>query len=336
LKKIALALLVMTLAACTGLAVIAINIRNYAQQPTSTDTSQRILQIHPGQGFAATTEQLTAHGVILYPYKFKIFARFKGLDKRIQAGEYLLSPSMSPTEVLDTLVNGKVLLYRLTIPEGANIKQIASLIDTAGLGDPEAFLNIAFDPEAVQREGLEGKSFEGFLFPDTYYFPRDTTPQKIITTMLERFRNVFSTEMQARAQELQMTVHQVVTLASIIEKETGAPHERELISSVFHNRLKKRMRLESDPTVIYGIKEFDGNLTRKHLATPTPYNTYRKMGLPVGPIASPGLAALQAALYPADTNYLYFVAKKDTTHQFSTNFEDHNRAVRKYQLRKRR
>jgi UPF0755 protein len=154
--------------------------------------------------------------------------------------------------------------------------------------------------------------------------------------MVQRFRETISDRWRARADELGLTLHEIVTLASIIEKETGVPEERPLIASVFHNRLRKGMRLETDPTVIYGIEDFDGNLTRKHLRTPTPYNTYLIKGLPPGPIASPGRASLEAALYPADTDYLFFVARKDRTHQFSSTLEEHQKAVRKYQLRRRR
>jgi UPF0755 protein len=160
--------------------------------------------------------------------------------------------------------------------------------------------------------------------------------EQIISAMVNRFRSVFSTEWVERAQELGFTVGQIVTLASIIEKETGAAFERPIISSVFHNRLQKKMRLESDPTVIYGIKNFDGNLTRKHLRTHTPYNTYKIRGLPAGPIANPGRASLEAALYPEKTVFLYFVSKRDTTHYFSTSLKEHNLAVRKYQLKRKK
>jgi len=188
----------------------------------------------------------------------------------------------------------------------------------------------------VRQNGLAGMTFEGYLFPDTYFFPRDVTIEGIISTMVKRFWSVFVPEWQARAKDLGLSVHQTVTLASIIEKETGAAFERPIISSVFHNRLKKKMRLESDPTVIYGIKNFDGNLTKKHLTTRTPYNTYKIRGLPIGPIANPGSASLEAALYPDDTKYIYFVSRKDRTHQFSMNLKQHNRAVRKYQLGRRK
>jgi UPF0755 protein len=180
--------------------------------------------------------------------------------------------------------------------------------------------------------GIQAESLEGYLFPDTYYFPRNTPIDRIIQTMLDRFNTVFTPAWADRARGIGLSRHQVVTLASIIEKETGAAGERPLIASVFHNRLARGMRLQSDPTVIYGIEDFDGNLTRAHLETPTPYNTYQVAGLPPGPIASPGRAALEAALFPEETDYLYFVARGDGTHQFSTRLDEHNEAVRRYQL----
>jgi UPF0755 protein len=235
---------------------------------------------------------------------------------------------------LEKLVSGEVKLYKITIPEGYNIAQIASLTAEAGFGEREKFIAAATDASFAREKGIEADTFEGYLFPDTYFFPRGTDSRKIIATMVDRFRSVFKPEWKDQGQVLGFTIHQIITLASIIEKETGVASERPIISSVFHNRLKKRMRLESDPTVIYGIKNFNGNLTRKHLATKTPYNTYRIKGLPRGPIANPGLESIHAALHPANTPYIYFVSKKDKTHQFSTNLKDHNKAVRKYQLRR--
>ena len=240
----------------------------------------------------------------------------------------------SPLEIVEVLIRGQVVLHKLTVPEGYNIKQVAQLVGQTGLVQEEAFLRAAQSQELAEILGISAETLEGYLFPETYYFPATTTAQKIISAMVQRFGVVFDQEYQARAKELGFTTHQIVTLASIVEKETGAAHERPLIASVFHNRLKKRMRLESDPTVIYGIKDFDGNITRRHLKTKTPYNTYRRRGLPLGPIASPGQKAIEAVLYPASSAFLYFVSKKDGTHQFSTNLRDHNSAVRKYQLRR--
>ena len=198
-----------------------------------------------------------------------------------------MTPAMTPLQLLDIMVRGTVKLYKLTIPEGYNLFQIAELVDAANFGTQTDFIQAATDSARVRKNGLEGETFEGYLFPDTYFFPKEVTIDRIIAAMVKRFWSVFVPEWQSRAQELELTVHQIVTLASIIEKETGAAFERPIISSVFHNRLKKKMRLETDPTVIYGIENFDGNLTRKHLTTITPYNTYKIRGLPIGPHANP-------------------------------------------------
>jgi len=316
------------------LSYLALDLLRYAKMPIDTNQIEKIFLVQSGQDFKTTSTRLQKIGVINNLLKFKLFARLKGYDKKIKAGEYLLSSSMSPDEILEKMVRGKVHLYKVTIPEGFNIKQIASIIAHAGLLKDEKFLSTATDSSLIHEMGIDAASFEGYLFPDTYLFPKDVSSKKIITTMLNRFRSTFTPEWKKQAQLLGFTIHQVVTLASIIEKETGDPRERPIISSVFHNRLKKRMRLQSDPTVIYGILNFDGNITRKHLTTTTPYNTYKIKGLPPGPIASPGFKSIEAALFPADTRFLYFVSKNDTTHEFSTNIKDHNRAVRKYQLRR--
>ena len=306
----------------------------YANRAISENTDTVVIQVNAGQPFKITTDNLYAQGLINSPFRFNLIARFKGYDKKLQAGEYLLTRSMTPLNILEKLKKGEVRLYKLTIPEGYNIYQIAELIEKAGFANKADFIKAAEDAALARQKLIQADTFEGYLFPDTYFFPKNISVQKIITTMVDRFWSVFKPEWKKQAQAYGFTVHQVVTLASIIEKETGAPFERPIISSVFHNRLKKKMRLESDPTVIYGIKDFDGNLTRKHLATPTPYNTYRIKGLPAGPIANPGQASLEAALFPTHTPYIYFVSKKDRTHQFSTNLKDHNKAVRKYQLRR--
>ena len=309
----------------------------FASTPADKSASAPvIINVRPGQTLNTTADILSRENLIKNAMKFVLVARIKGYEKRLKAGEYLLSASMTPLQLLEIMVKGAVKLYKLTIPEGYNLYQIAESVDTANFGTKMEFIQAATDTTRVRQIGLEGETFEGYLFPDTYFFPKEVTIERIISAMVKRFWSVFVPEWQARAKDLGLTVHQVVTLASIIEKETGAPFERPIISSVFHNRLKKKMRLESDPTVIYGIKNFDGNLTRKHLTTPTSYNTYKIRGLPSGPIANPGGASLEAALYPDDTKFVYFVSRKDRTHQFSTNLKQHNRAVRKYQLGRRK
>jgi UPF0755 protein len=312
-----------------------LDLRSYAQRPDGSDRETQFLLVAPGMGLRAASRMLCERGVISHPLKFSLLARLKGYDKSLMAGQYQLSGAMTPQMILDILVSGKVYLHHLTVPEGFNLAQIAAAVEKAGLCPSSKFLAESRDPAILKTLGVAADSLEGYLFPDTYFFPADVSCEKILHTMVEHFTAQFSDEWKKRAADMGFSVHQIITLASIIEKETGAPDERPLIASVFHNRIKKGMRLESDPTVIYGIKDFNGNITRQHLAQLTPYNTYKIKGLPPGPIASPGLPAIKAALYPASTKYLYFVAKKDGTHQFSTNIQDHIQAVRKYQLKKK-
>lgn len=307
----------------------------FANAPARPSASQKtIFEISPGQSFNEIAKNLFDQNLITSVTKLKLIARFKKSDRNIVAGEYELSAAMSPLEILKQLTDGSVRLHRLSIPEGYNIAQIAEKVAEVGFCNRQAFIEAACDEKQVQKAGINAKTFEGFLFPDTYYFSGDVSPQQIISAMVGRFNEAFPAEWKKRALEMGFSVLEIVTLASIIEKETGVASERPIISSVFHNRLKRNIRLASDPTVIYGIKDFDGNITKKNLTTRTPYNTYMNSGLPPGPIANPGSASIEAALYPAETDYVYFVSKRDKTHHFSTTLEEHNRAVRKYQLRR--
>jgi len=334
LKKILFISSTLIFTALCGLAVFILDLRHYAEQPAGSALRKAVITIPAGQPLKATTETLFKSRIIIHPFKFNLVARLKGYDKRLKAGEYSLAASMPPIKILEKLVKGDVKLYRLTVPEGLNIYQIAELVEREGFAEQADFIEVATDAAFAREHGITAETFEGYLYPETYYFPKNVSTKTIVSSMVQRFWLVFKPEWKERGKQLGFSSHQVVTLASIIEKETGAPFERSLISSVFHNRLKKKMRLESDPTVIYGLKNFDGNLNRKHLETLTPYNTYKIRALPHGPIANPGSASLEAALYPADTKYIYFVSKKNSTHHFSTNLEDHNQAVRKYQLRR--
>ena len=320
----------LTVCAASGL---FIDLKIYADKPAEVGSSHEVvINVSQGQSVKTTANMLYQESIVKSPLKLVWIARLEGYDKRLKAGEYLFSAGMSPRRILEIMVKGEVKLHKLTVPEGYNTYQIADLVAQAGLASKADFIRAATDAALVRKMGLDAETFEGYLFPDTYYFPKDVSVEKILSTMIQRFRDIFLPDWRERAKDLGFTVNQVVTLASIIEKETGAPFERALISSVFHNRLKRKMRLESDPTVIYGVQNFSGNLTREHLKTATPYNTYQIRGLPAGPIANPGRASLEAALYPEETAYIYFVSKKDSTHYFSTNLKDHNRAVRKYQL----
>lgn len=335
MKKYQLIILIFVVLFLGALSYLLADIHLYSKRPANNDHTKKIVTIHKGQNFETTAKGLHEADIIENPFKFKVVARVKGYDKKIKAGEYLFSSSMSPDQILKKMISGKVRVYKVVVPEGYNLRQIASVISEAGLGTETAFLKAATDASFVKEKGINTDTFEGYLFPDTYHFPKGFAPERIISSMVDRFWSVFTSEWVKQAGDMGFSVHQIVTLASVIEKETGAAFERPLISSVFHNRLKKKMLLQSDPTVIYGIKDFDGNITRKHLKTPTPYNTYQIKGLPPGPIANPGADALKAALYPAVTRFLYFVSKNDSTHKFSTNLKDHNRAVRKFQLGKK-
>ncbi len=331
-KALLFVVLPLFLVFCTAFGLY-MELKIYADTPAQTGTANDVvINVSQGQSLKTIAELLHEKGIIKNSFKLILIARLKGYDKRLKAGEYLFSAAMSPRHILEIMVKGEVRLHKLTVPEGYNTYQIADLVTQAGFTSQIEFIKAATNADLARSMGLEAETFEGYLFPETYFFPKQVSVEIIIATMVQRFWSVFTPSWQDRAKNFGFTVHQIVTLASIIEKETGASFERPIISSVFHNRLKKNMRLESDPTVIYGIKNFNGNLTRQDLQTETPYNTYKIRGLPAGPIANPGRASLEAALYPENTAYIYFVSKKDSTHYFSTNLKEHNFAVKKYQL----
>ncbi len=245
---------------------------------------------------------------------------------------------MSPLEVLDKLTRGAVIIYSVTIPEGKNIFDIAKIMEKAGLGSAAGTLEKMMSAEFIKSLGIKEESLEGFLFPDTYHFSRETVPETILRRMVIRHNNIVNKEIKKRAAQKGLSMRKVLILASLVEKETARKVEKPLISAVFLNRLKKGMRLECDPTVIYGIKledpNFNTRLRTKHLKKVTPYNTYRIFGLPKGPICNPGLGSIKAVLNPAETDYLYFVSKNNGTHQFSKTLREHNRAVYEYQKKK--
>jgi UPF0755 protein len=229
------------------------------------------------------------------------------------------------------MVLGKGIFQSVTIPEGLTVREIAELLGKMQIADGAKFLALAAESELLQSLGLDHGGLEGYLFPDTYYFTPATPEREILLAMAEQFRKAIRPLLAQRDDGIGLSPHEIVTLASVVEKETGVEAERPLVSAVFHNRLKRQMPLQSDPTVIYGLKKFDGNLTRKDLREPSPYNTYRITGLPPGPICNPGLSSIRAALYPADVPFLYFVSKNDGTHLFSESLAEHNRAVKTYQ-----
>ena len=313
---------------------IFFQISTFIEKPFNPDAPDKRFIIKPGQSLKIIAANLEKESIISDKKYFSLFVKFKKDDKNLQSGEYILSASKSPEQILEIFKKGKVNLYKITIPEGLSINEVALIVENKGFCDKTVFKNLCMNKTFINSLGIKASTLEGYLFPDTYFFPKNVSCKKIIFIMVEHFKQIFTKQWHLKAQTMGFSIHEIVTLASIIEKETGDSSERPLISSVFHNRLKKNMRLESDPTVIYGIKDFDGNIKRKHLTMKTPYNTYKIKGLPVGPIANPGAEALYSALNPAQTPYFFFVSKKENTHKFSETFKEHNKAVRKYQLNK--
>jgi len=289
------------------------------------------VRVEQGDSLATVIRKLREQRIISNGLFFSLWARFSGAEKKLHPGLYRFEAGVAPREVLDRLVNGKGIFQTVTIPEGLTVNEIATLLDRMRIADRQRFLVEAANPNLLATLGLLDKGIEGYLFPSTYYFTPATPEKDIIIMMAEQFRKASQPLLGQRGDADHLTPHQVLTLASIIEKETGVEMERPLVSAVFHNRLKKQMPLQSDPTVIYGLKDFNGNLTRKDLADANPYNTYRIVALPPGPICNPSVSSIRAALYPADVPYLYFVSKNDGTHLFSDTVEAHNQAVKTYQ-----
>jgi UPF0755 protein len=311
-------------------ACLSLGFGYYLLSPADSQGLDQVFSVREGATLNQVADDLEKRGLITSRSLLMLWARFMGYGRDIKAGEYRLHPGMPPVKILKTLIRGVSLTYPVTIPEGFTVSQIAELLHAMGLADKDEFLLCARNADFLQDHGIKGSGIEGYLYPDTYYFGRGISARSIIEVMLKRFREMVE-PLGERAKALGMSMEDVVILASIVEKETGRPQERAVIAGVFLNRLKRGMRLESDPTVIYDIQDFNGNLTRKNLNEPTPYNTYVIKGLPPGPIANPGIEAIRAVVYPEETEYLYFVSKNDGSHHFSRTFSEHCRAVRTYQ-----
>ncbi len=289
-----------------------------------------VVTIPKGTGVRGIGALLAENGVLRNDSRFLAMVYFSGLTSRLQAGEYGIALGLTPPQVVRLLEKGSTLRHRVTVAEGLTVEQIAALFAKEGWVERDRFLALTRDKAFIASLGLDVSSLEGYLFPETYTLLRnESNASQILRMMVSRFQTVWSTIQPAEPTAL--TRHQLVTLASIVEKETGAASERPMIARVFFNRLALGMRLQSDPTVIYGLPDFNGNLTREDLKLPTPYNTYVISSLPPGPICNPGQAALEAVLQPSASEALYFVAKNDGTHQFSQNLTEHNKAVKIYQ-----
>ena len=304
-------------------------------RPASQDSRSITFEVQPGMTLKQVALELFNQRLIHSPSAFQAIAYIQDKEKQIMAGEFSLSPSMLPTEIILRLTSGETILYSLTIPEGYRITEIASLLETQGLANSEVFILQTQDKNLIKSMDIPTDSLEGYLFPETYYLSKLTPEKKIVQKMVNTFKEkVLKSQLLKSTKESPLSLHEIITLASLIEKETGLDSERKLISSVFHNRLRKNMRLQTDPTVIYAIEKFDGNIRKRDLKIDSPYNTYRYKGLPPGPISSPGIKSIEAAIFPIKSNHLYFVSRQDGSHHFSSTLVEHNQAVKKYQLRK--
>lgn len=295
--------------------------------------------IPAGAGPRDIARMLAKKGVIGDSELFYRWVRYvMKKENAMKAGEYELSPSMTPEQILAVLESGRMAEVRVTVPEGLRKEDVARVLAEAGLcaGDAARIVDVMNEAKTVAALGVPAEvpgGIDGYLFPDTYRFEKNATPEKILKRMRERLNDVVDSRMRERMRELGWDLHKTLTLAAIVEKETGAAPERAHISAVFHNRLKRGMKLQTDPTVIYGIPHYDGNIRKADLVRAHPYNTYVIEGLPPGPIAQPGRAAMQAALWPIESDDVFFVARGDSgEHEFCPTLDCHNAAVQKWQV----
>jgi len=305
--------------------------------PVSSFPDKRLILITPGMNTESIGLLLEKKGIIRSGKGFAFYAKLTGKAEKLRAGEYELDRAKTTPAILEEILKGRVKLYPITVPEGLTLVETARLMEKNGFGHEASIISAASDPEMLEAFGIKNRNAEGYLFPDTYRFNRDVTGREIVRQMISTFfKKVEPLKLKYQSRST-LSFEQIITLASIIEKETANRREYWLISAVYHNRLKKGMKLQADPTVIYALPDFNGNIRRKDLGYDSPYNTYVYSGLPPGPISNPGLKAIEAAYSPAEEDFLYFVAMKaGGAHYFSRTYNEHINAVRKYQLRRRR
>ena len=297
--------------------------------------AEQFVEIPQGSGSAPIGARLVEAGVIrdLATYRLALWLSRQG--RHLKAGEYRFDRAMTPIAVIDKIARGDVYVISVTFPEGLTAAEMGKIFEAHGLGTAASFVQAAKDPAPIRDLDPAAHDLEGYLFPETYALPRHTDAAKLVRMMVARFEKVFTPDLRQAAAARHLTVRQAVTLASIVEKETARADERPLVAAVYTTRLRIGMPLQCDPTVIYALAKagrYDGNIHKDDLSFDSPYNTYRYPGLPPGPIASPGRASLDAALHPADADFLYFVSRNDGSHEFSRTLEEHNRNVQKFQV----
>jgi UPF0755 protein len=328
-----LILLLVALAA-TAAAVAGFYYARVDERYQGFEGAEQFVEIKPGTGSRAIGRALADAGVVRDEPTFRMAVYLTGTARELKAGEYRFAGPASSKEVARKLARGAVYTRPVTFPEGLTVKEMARVFESRGLGAAQSFVQAASSPGAVRALDPAARDLEGYLFPETYSLTRRMEARALVGLMAARFLDVFGDELRAEAQSQGRTVREVVTLASLVEKETARPEERPIVAAVYLNRLRIGMGLQCDPTVIYALEragKFTGNLTRQDLRFDSPYNTYRYAGLPPGPIAAPGKASLEAALRPAKVDYLYFVSRNDGGHVFATTLAEHNRNVKAWQ-----
>ena len=333
MKKIVLILLALIL---IGGAVAAYLFATRLNQPFRGYTGSEVfVDIPSGAGSRTIGERLIAAGVIRDDLTYRFALWRSGQARRLKAGEYRFEGEMSPLDVLDKIARGDVVLLNLTFREGLTIDEMSRVFEAGGFGPAPSFVTAAQDASLVQAFDPQARDLEGYLFPDTYSFPRGSDAPRVVRAMVERFEQVATADLRKAAASRGLSVRQLVTLASLVEKETAKAEERPLVAAVYSNRLRIGMGLQCDPTVIYALQRagrYTGNLRRDDLQFDSPYNTYRYPGLPPGPIAAPGQGSLEAAASPAAVDFVYFVSRNDGSHEFARTLDEHNRNVQRWQV----
>jgi UPF0755 protein len=316
---------------CSFFILVFFSLMIHLLTPVSFDDKWKEVEIPEGVSYRKGIDILLENDILKNRFSFLLLGRVTNADTQLKPGYYNLSASMSPMQIFSTLIEGRTIQYSVTIPEGSTIKDIVKRFNGTGMIGEDDW-QLVYDEDFLSSLNIDAPTMEGYIYPDTYSFSKGTDPEVIFKIMVQRLREVLDESLMARAEEIGMTENEVLTLASIIEKEAVYDSERPIISAVYHNRLKKRMKLQADPTVLYGVKRRWKRIRYMDLKRATPYNTYVIKGLPPGPIASPGIKSIRAALYPDDVDYLFFVAKNDGTHFFSRTGEEHVAAVTHYQI----
>jgi UPF0755 protein len=310
-------------------------VRQRLTTPFAAAAGEQFVEIPQGESTAGIGRRLVEAGVVRDPLTFRLAVRAFARGRSLKAGEYRFEGSLTPAEVIERLARGDVYLIPLTFPEGLTAAEMAVLFAQSGLGSADAFVEAARDPSPITHLDPKADTLEGYLFPDTYSLPRTIAAKALVARMVKRFTTVFDEDLRRKASATGLTVRQVMAIAALVEKETARADERPLVAAVYRNRLRIGMPMQADPTVIYALKRagrWNGNIRKGDLMFDSPYNTYRYPGLPPGPIASPGRAAIEATISPAKVDYLYFVSRNDGSHAFASTLTEHNRNVQKWQV----